>query len=397
MFAVSSWWACFVLSSYVLMVPILPDNAVAQTTQAIAKKGVGATVLLVMQNNRGRDVSLGTGFFVRDGEVATNAHVVEGATQGYARFANNPSKFQIAGITGMDLDNDLVVLKIPSMSATRPLILGNSNDVQVGDTVYAIGNPKGLEATFSTGVISAVRELRTGKVLQITAPISSGSSGGPVLNQKGDVIGVAFATFQGGQNLNFAIPSNYLQVLLMGTTPLRSLATVTSSLKQRTIIADLTRPGVKDRVIKDGVLVAIQYKLTETDGRLIESNIGKEALRYIHGQKKMIPGLEKALTGMKIGDEKHVIVRPEDAYGPIKPNAVEEIPKEKIPASALRVGAVLSARSPTGTVVPMTVRQIKENTVLVDLNHPMAGKTLVFDIKVLDIDPPQSSQSESPK
>ena len=111
----------------------------------------------------------------------------------------------------------------------------------------------------------------------------------------------------------------------------------------------------------------------------------------------MIPGLEKALTGMKIGDERHVIVRPEDAYGKINPNAVQEVPKEKIPANALRVGSVLSARSPTGTVVAMTVRQINENTVLMDLNHPMAGKTLVFDIKVLDIDPAQSSQSASPK
>jgi len=396
MFSVGSRWARFALSSYVLIVLMLPDNAFPQTTQQIAKKGIGATVLLVMQDSNGRDVSLGTGFFVRDGEVASNAHVVEGAIQGYAKFTNDTGKHQIAGITGMDLDNDLVLLKIPSLS-TGPLILGNSNNVQVGDTVYAIGNPKGLEATFSTGIISAVRELRTGKVLQITAPISSGSSGGPVLNEKGDVIGVAFATFQGGQNLNFAIPSNYLKALLTGTTNLRSLATVTSSLRQRTIIADLTRPGVKDKVVRDGVLVAVQYKLTETDGRLIESNIGKEALRYIHGQKQMIPGLEKALTGMKIGDERHVIVRPEDAYGKINPNAVQEVPKEKIPANALRVGSVLSARSPTGTVVPMTVRQINENTVLMDLNHPMAGKTLVFDIKVLDIDPAQSSQSASPK
>jgi FKBP-type peptidyl-prolyl cis-trans isomerase SlyD len=101
----------------------------------------------------------------------------------------------------------------------------------------------------------------------------------------------------------------------------------------------------------------------------------------------MIPGLEKELTGMKVGGEKHVTVKPEDGYGKVNPNAVQEVPKEKIPPNALKVGAVLAARSPEGMVVPMTVRQIKEKTVVMDMNHPMAGKTLVFDVKVVDIQP----------
>jgi FKBP-type peptidyl-prolyl cis-trans isomerase 2 len=114
----------------------------------------------------------------------------------------------------------------------------------------------------------------------------------------------------------------------------------------------------------------------------------------------MIPGLEKELTGMKVGGEKHVTVKPEDAYGKVNPNAVQEIPKEKIPPNALKVGAVLAAKSPEGMVVPMTVRQIKEKTVVMDLNHPMAGKTLVFDVKVVDIQPapvpPPSAQPAKP-
>src|SRR5205823_10799838 len=104
-------------------------------------------------------------------------------------------------------------------------------------------------------------------------------------------------------------------------------------------------------------------------------------------KKMMIPGLEKELTGMKVGAEKHVTVKPEDGYGKINPNAVQEVPKEKIPPNALKVGAVLAAKSPEGMVVPMTVREIKEKTVVMDMNHPMAGKTLVFDIKVVDIQP----------
>jgi len=142
-----------------------------------------------------------------------------------------------------------------------------------------------------------------------------------------------------------------------------------------------------DRIVKDGMMVSLDYTLKGTDGKLIETSKGRDPLKYIHGQKMMIPGLEKELTGMKVGGEKHVTVKPEDGYGKVNPNAVQEVPKEKIPPNALKVGAVLAARSPEGMVVPMTVRQIKEKTVVMDMNHPMAGKTLVFDVKVVDIQP----------
>jgi FKBP-type peptidyl-prolyl cis-trans isomerase SlyD len=154
-----------------------------------------------------------------------------------------------------------------------------------------------------------------------------------------------------------------------------------------------------DRVIKDGMMVSLEYTLKSADGKVMETSKGREPLKYIHGKKMMIPGLEKELTGMKIGGEKHVTVKPEDAYGKINPSAVQEIPKEKIPPNGLKVGAVLAAKSPEGMVVPMTVRQIKEKTVVLDMNHPMAGKTLVFDVKVVDIQPaplPPSSQPATP-
>lgn len=154
-----------------------------------------------------------------------------------------------------------------------------------------------------------------------------------------------------------------------------------------------------DRVVKDGMMVSLDYTLKGTDGKVMETSKGREPLKYIHGQKMMIPGLERELAGMKVGGQKNVTVKPEDAYGKINPNAVQEIPKEKIPPNALKVGAVLAASSPQGMVVPMTVRQIKEKTVVMDMNHPMAGKTLVFDIKVVDIQPappPPSAQPAKP-
>jgi FKBP-type peptidyl-prolyl cis-trans isomerase SlyD len=146
-----------------------------------------------------------------------------------------------------------------------------------------------------------------------------------------------------------------------------------------------------DRVVKDGLSVSFDYTLKDADGKVIETSKGNKPLNYIHGQKSMIPGLEKQLAGMKVGDEKNVRVKPEDAYGPVNKNAFQEVPKEKIPANGLKLGAVLAAKSPEGQVVPMRVHEIKEKTVVMDMNHPMAGKTLVFDVKIVDIQPPSAS------
>ena len=152
-----------------------------------------------------------------------------------------------------------------------------------------------------------------------------------------------------------------------------------------------------DRVVKEGMLVSFDYTLKGADGKVIETSKGKEPLKYIHGQKMMIPGLEKELNGMKVGGEKHVTVKPEDAYGPINKNAFQEVPKEKIPANGLKVGAVIEAKSAEGQFMAMRVHEIKQKTVVMDMNHPMAGKTLVFDVKIVDIQtPPPPVQPAKP-
>jgi len=212
--------------------------AYAQTAQEIARKAFTSTVLLVMEDANGQPLSLGSGFFVRDGEVTSNLHVVEGAARGYAKIVGQKARYDIEGITAIDPERDLVVLRISGARAST-LTLGNSDAVQVGETVYAVGNPQGLEGTFSQGIISSIRDVGTDKLLQITAPISPGSSGGPVLNSKGEVIGVSVATFRGGQNLNFAIPSNYLKALLGKAGPTKPLAQAKPAKAQRSILADL--------------------------------------------------------------------------------------------------------------------------------------------------------------
>ena len=152
----------------------------------------------------------------------------------------------------------------------------------------------------------------------------------------------------------------------------------------------------QENVVKDGSVVSLQYSLSEENGSLIESNKGKDPLKYTHGSKQIVPGLEKELTGMKVGGEKRVKVKPEDAYGLINPKAFQEVPKEQIPANGMKVGATLAAKGPHGQEIPVRIHEIKEKTVVLDLNHPMAGKTLLFDIKILDIEPSGTSSSPQP-
>jgi FKBP-type peptidyl-prolyl cis-trans isomerase SlyD len=152
----------------------------------------------------------------------------------------------------------------------------------------------------------------------------------------------------------------------------------------------------EEKVVRDGTVVSLQYSLSGEDGKLIESNKGKDPLKYTHGTKQIVPGLEKELAGMKVGGEKRVKVKPEDAYGAVNSKAFQEVPKEQIPADGLKVGAFLAAKGPQGQEIPVRIHQIKEKTVVLDLNHPMAGKTLLFDVKILDIQPSVATSSPQP-
>lgn len=188
----------------------------AQTTlpaKDIAEKALAATVYLEMKDKNGKTLGIGSGFFVKPNIIATNYHVIEGAAKGTAKLVGKDTTYNIEGVTATDKTNDLALLKVTAFGI-KPPSLGNSDTVRIGETVYVAGNPKGLEGTFSDGIISSRRDKLTKERLQMTAPISPGSSGGPVLNKKGEVIGVSFMTLQGGQNLNFAIPSKYLKILL---------------------------------------------------------------------------------------------------------------------------------------------------------------------------------------
>ena len=135
-------------------------------------------------------------------------------------------------------------------------------------------------------------------------------------------------------------------------------------------------------------MVSLDYTLKGTDGKVMETSKGREPLKYIHGKKMIPPGLERELSGMKVGGEKHVTVKPEDGYGNVDPKAEAEVPKTALPEGAAVVGTRLLARGQDGQPRPVTVKAVKDTTVVLDLNHPLAGKTLFFDVKVVSVEPP---------
>ena len=228
-----SLWQLLRIIPVIVLIFCTISRVSAQTAPQIAEKALAATVYLEMQDSKGLSLGFGSGFFVRDNLIATNYHVIEGAARGTAKLVGQFSTYTIEGVTATDQTNDLALLKV-TVYGIKPLPLGNSSDVKIGETVYVAGNPKGLEGTFSNGIISSRRDPYTKERLQMTAPISPGSSGGPVLNSKGEVIGISFMTLVGGQNLNFAIPSRYLTELLPESKPAKPLAQGNRSISAET-------------------------------------------------------------------------------------------------------------------------------------------------------------------
>ncbi len=154
--------------------------------------------------------------------------------------------------------------------------------------------------------------------------------------------------------------------------------------------------GYAQDSVGDGKRVSLEYTLTLEDKTVIDSNVGETPLVYTHGTSQIVPGLEKQLAGLKAGDTKKVEVSPGEGYGEVDPNRFQEVPKENIPEEARGVGKKLQGRSPDGQMMFAQVTEVKEKTVIVDLNHPLAGKKLFFDIKVLNIEKGEAQKVELP-
>lgn len=208
------------------------------TPQQIAQRSRLATVQIRSLDASGEVNGSGSGFFARaDGTIITNFHVIEDAHSLQVE-QDSGEVFDNVYFVSADPRRDTAILKIP-VTGVPVLPLGTDSSVDIGSRIYVMGNPLGQTATFSDGLVSARRVTNGVRLLQVTAPISPGSSGGPAMNERGEVIGIATMFLEGGQNLNFLVPVDHITPMLsMGDTPRRFNA----SLLPRTGggLADLT-------------------------------------------------------------------------------------------------------------------------------------------------------------
>lgn len=197
-------------------VKLTPKDIVQQSTDGIVRVEAG-------------EDKVGTGFVLHaSGLIATNLHVVAGSDKILVKL-HDGSSYQVTAVAGVDPGRDLALLKIQPKKLLKALRLGDSDQMTAGDQVTAIGNPLGVfDYSVSSGLVSQVRPVCTAQeekcppggltLLQISAPISQGSSGGPLFNQFGEVIGVTTLIIAQGQSINFAVPGNYLKPLVAQPT-----------------------------------------------------------------------------------------------------------------------------------------------------------------------------------
>ena len=176
-----------------------------------------SVVAIVTYDVKGEKLSRGSGFFTARDRVITNRHVLEGAYKAEIHTVDDLA-YYVKGVLAVDGEGDIALLQVDiPPTVARPLTVVRTSP-QEGESIVVIGNPLGLEGSISNGIVSAVRDIPNfGRIIQITAPISPGSSGSPVVNMRGEVVGVATLQLADGQSVNFAVPSDRVVQLQAGT------------------------------------------------------------------------------------------------------------------------------------------------------------------------------------
>jgi tetratricopeptide (TPR) repeat protein len=206
---------------FLLLVTVFaPNFAVAQTENLpeLVRAVKPSAVAIETFGAKGEKLSRGSGFFIAPDKIVTNRHVIENSSRVEIRLVNGKT-YPARGVLAVDGEGDLALLQIAAVAPgeAAPLLIDKTAP-QEGESIVIIGNPFGLEGSVSNGIVSAVRDIAGyGRIIQITAPISPGSSGSPVVNMRGQVIGIATLQAAEGQNLNFAVPAERIANLKSGT------------------------------------------------------------------------------------------------------------------------------------------------------------------------------------
>src|SRR2546426_5634674 len=250
------------------VVPANSQDALPELVRRIKPSAVA----IVTFDSHGESLSRGSGFFIDVDRVVTNRHVIEGAYRAEVHSSTG-NVYPVRGVVAVDAEGDVALLRIEAPpNLVRPLSLERTSP-QEGESIVVIGNPFGLEGSVTNGIVSAVRDIPTfGRIIQITAPISPGSSGSPVVNMRGQVIGVATLQITGGQSINFAIPSERISQLQTGTAMSLADLVATSGRNKRARAVQFFRDGLSF-LSKDDCEKALPYfeKAVESDSNYAEA------------------------------------------------------------------------------------------------------------------------------
>jgi FKBP-type peptidyl-prolyl cis-trans isomerase 2 len=138
-------------------------------------------------------------------------------------------------------------------------------------------------------------------------------------------------------------------------------------------------------VVEEGKQVALKFSITLQDGTVYLSNTDQEPLTYKHGQNELLPALEQALNGLQVDDTKQITLTPDDAFGSVNPEAFVSVKPDTIPEEARKVDTILTTQDANGNTLNVRVHDIQDEQIVIDYNHPLAGKTVVFDLRVVGI------------
>ncbi|MFH1452641.1 MAG: serine protease [Armatimonadota bacterium] len=232
-----------------------------------------AVVTVIIYDSKGEQVSQASGFFVAKDQIVSNRHIFEGGYSAEIK-AFNGKTYKVKGVIGDDRGWDIVLLSVDTSDMdVQPLVLVNKYPKE-GQKIVVIGSPRGLEYTISDGIISSIRRIKEfGKVLQITAPLSPGSSGSPVVNLNGEVVGVASSQVHHAQNLNFAVPSERV----LGLAPFANLKTVYAWVSGS---ADLNNKIFQDKRLGYRIMYPLDWVCTQLSAYQVVFNGEKGTNAY---------------------------------------------------------------------------------------------------------------------
>lgn len=251
------------------------------TAQKIFANVSPSVVVVKSENLAGKALAQGSGVVVKANEVATNCHVVEGAER---LRVKHQGKLYPAAVKFADTERDLCLLEVANLPA-KPVTLGAADVLSVGDQVYAIGSPQGLELSLSSGIVSQLRgaEKNVAPIIQTTAPISPGSSGGGLFDANGRLVGITTLLMKESQNLNFAIPADWIAEL-----PARQELV---QAKPSALDSNTARPVQADPVDEEAAKQASLEELVEELARLVPDwSSYYQDERFVHWLDEIEPG-----------------------------------------------------------------------------------------------------------